>query len=327
MHISVFKKEIIAELEPIDPAGNYADLTLGAGGHTVEIWNQLKTGNLIAFDIDLGAVSNFILRLNFEFSGLQTKEINQEITEVTDGKKHLFICHRGFERIADTVAELKLGSLSGVIADLGWASEQLDGIEGLAYSGNPEAKLDMRLRSDVNITAADLLNGLYKPELERLFNRNADISGRVLRDLVNGIMNFREHDQIKTVADLLKITNGALAGATTQRGEVVANADVRNLVARVFQALRIAVNLELSTLQSMLTSVFEALAKQGKFAIITFHSGEEKIVNEKITEWVAAGRAQNLILNSPEGYLRPSVAELEVNLRARSAKLFAIEKK
>lgn len=311
MHISVFKKEIIETLNVTN--GSYADLTLGAGGHSLEIWNKLSAGNLICFDIDLKAIEAFMNKE--EFTDQTWEQIQEGIWKLDIGSKKLYLVNKSFDNLKLVIDQLEIPQLSGIIADLGWADEQLEGIEGLSYSRNSDAALDMRLRADMQVKASDLLNGLHERELKQLFSGNADLYGKQLNDLVSAIINFRKSQPIEKVGDLLQIINSERTSAT--------NHGARNLPARVFQALRIAVNHELSTLQFLLEQCLNTLVNGGIISVITFHSGEEKLVAKAFDELVSEARAEHIFAQK---YLQPSVAELRENLRARSAKLFALKK-
>ncbi len=301
-HIPVFKNEIIAGLN-IRPEGTYVDMTLGGGGHAREIWNQLKTGTLIAYDVDADALAAF----------------RNSISDADSDSKKLILVNRTFSSLKDTLAELGIEHVDGIIADLGWSTDQLNSIPGLAYDTEQETDLDMRLDKSLTTKASDLVNGMYRPELLKLFEVYADITGNEAKRLVDAIIEVRKRKPIVTNVALLQIIDSTLPSAI-RRGS---RSGSRVLPARVFQALRIAVNDELSRLQSVLPQAWNALVAGGTLQVITFHSGEDRIVKHMLAKWVAEAKAEYLF---KDGFLRPSVAELRENLRARSAKLRSIKK-
>ncbi len=324
-HISVFKNEISENLSVV-PDGNYADLTLGAGGHALDIWNQLETGTLIVFDLEQEAIANFVESLGEENdpeSGMQKFKI---------GGKTLITANINFERISEVISEYAIGGLDGIIADLGWSSEQLERIPGLSFS-KPEEILDMRL-GESGPMAADLLNGLGAPQLKQLLADFADIYGGKANRLVEEIIQRRKISSFKQVKDLLEVIDSA-SDSALHRGSRRGNnrfsgikqkhtgESSTNLPARVFQAFRIAVNSELSTLQSMLPYAWEALKVGGILEVISFHSGEHNLVEQFCHDRIAELEAENIFSKQ---YLRPSVDELMQNLAARSAKLWGIKK-
>lgn len=316
-HIAVFKNEILESLQ-IKQDGNYADFTLGDGGHAMSVWEQLETGNLIVIDVDLHAIESFRDRLKGD-----SEQLIEKVWKVAVGSKTCYLLNHNFAEIGEVMQQLDLQIVfDGIVMDLGWSTTQLETIPGLSHS-NPESELDMRLSPELGVKAADLVNALYPKELEKLFENYADLDHRTLKNLVNTIVSFRQQQQIKTVADLLKVIELASGHAVdfASHPEWKQNGTQlnRSLPARVFQALRIAVNNELSTLQSGLEVAWNALASGGSMLVITFHSGEEKVV----TDWVAKSAATYLFT---EKFKRPTVAELNQNLRARSAKLWGFSK-
>jgi 16S rRNA (cytosine1402-N4)-methyltransferase len=318
-HISVFKKEIIENLG-IKPYGTYADLTLGAGGHSLEIWNRLESGTLVSFDVDANSLQNFV-----STSGLECRDLGKGIWEIEtknqkpETQRSWFLVNRNFNNLKHTLSEIEIEGVNGIIADLGWSTDQLETIQGLSHQKS--APLDMRLDQNLQVSARDLLNGLYRKELMEIFESYADIVGKQLMRLVEKIIEFRKTKPFETTDDLMQVID-ALASASF-RGTRGRTQDTGNLPARVFQALRIAVNTELSTLQSGLTQALEVLLAGGSLEVITFHSGEDRVVKKLFHTWVVEAKASNLFATE---FLQPSVAELQSNLRSRSAKLRGIRK-
>jgi 16S rRNA (cytosine1402-N4)-methyltransferase len=276
-HISVFKNKVSQQLD-VKPDGTYVDLTLGAGGHAGDILKQLKSGTLVAFDMDKLAIANF------------------QSVAAKASKATVHLVNRNFSELHVVLAELGLAGVDGIVADLGWSSDQLGGIPGLSYQ--EEEELDMRFDQTLSVKAKDLLNGLHKKELLVMFDRYADIRGAVARKLADAIIEIRNRKPFENTSDLKRLIENS-----------------GNLPARVFQALRIAVNSELSSLQSMLPQAWSALVPGGTLIVITFHSGEERVVKEVMGNIQAGVKP-----------VRPDVDELRENIRAHSAKLWVYKK-
>jgi 16S rRNA (cytosine1402-N4)-methyltransferase len=308
-HITVFRKEAVKFLN-VTSGGTYVDLTLGAAGHSSDILVKAEEITLIAFDLDKNAIAEFESKL--EQAGFKDSRVSDEVVLLKNKSKSVYLINDNFTKLDDYLADLKIEKIDGVLADLGWSLDQLEEIQGLSYE-RYDQKLDMRFDDFYQVTAADLLNGLDKRSLKMLFEKYADIRGNTNIKLVNEILNKRRLRKIETVSDL---------------NEIVSRSNTRpkdkKLYAQVYQALRIAVNNELENLEMMLRYSFESLKINGVLSIITFHSIEERLV----TNFINAKQEKIQILSEkkPFLFLRPSVADLEANLKSRSAKLWAILK-
>lgn len=319
-HRTVFKKEIIENLE-IKDGGTYVDLTLGGGGHFLPIFEELQEGILIGFDIDTVAISNLKERINPNSEAWKEPVVG--VFKSSKERVEIILINRNFSRLEESLTELKIKGVDGIIADLGWSTDQLDRIPGLSHQKNES--LDMRFDKDLGLQAKDILNLASRAQLKEIFIEAADIKGKVLNDLVNVITGKRKKKAFEAVSDLLQVVESVLPSAIHHGAyNCGRNEKVGDLPARVFQALRIVVNKELSTLQSLLPQAWNSLVAGGSLQVITFHSGEEKIVRQQFSTWISEGKAENLF---DKNYLRPSVSELRKNIRARSAKLFAIVRK
>lgn len=293
-HITVLLNETIALLQ-IKEDGIYADLTLGGGGHSLEILKRLKSGKLISFDLDQSAIKNFETRLIEE-------KIDHSLSTVVNSN---------FKDLSDHLDS----KADGIIADLGWSTDQLENLEGLSHS-NELADLDMRFDSNLGVKASDLLNAFNRNELSKMFKEYSDIYGKQNDDLVEEILKFRSSKLFQSVGDLKQVIDKVFFREKNKN----------SFYSKVFQALRIAVNQELSNLQEMLERGYENLNSSGKFLIITFHSGESKVVKSFFDEKVQNGEAKYLTKKLGEVFVTPSVDELRENINSRSAKLFGIEK-
>ena len=243
-HVPVLLNECLEGLA-IDPAGTYLDGTAGGGGHSSEIARRLTTGRLISLDQDPDAVAAATERLK----GLPATVVR---TNFRDARRAL--------------AGLGVSALNGALLDLGVSSHQLDdGERGFSY--RQDAPLDMRM-SQTGPTAADLVNSESREELARILREYGEepyawaIAGRIVRR--------REQKPFATTLELADAIASALPPAVRRKD--------KNPSRRSFQAIRIAVNGEMDALSEGLDEIFDLLAPGGRFAVITFHSLEDRIV-------------------------------------------------
>ena len=302
-HVPVLLQECLDGLN-IKPDGIYLDGTAGGGGHSSEIARRLTTGHLYSLDQDPDAIAAAGARL----TGLPATLIQ---TNFRDAKQVL--------------TEQGIPPLNGALLDLGVSSHQLDDAER-GFSYRADAPLDMRM-SQSGPTAADLVNTLSREELTRILREYGEepfawaIAGK--------IEAAQEKAPIQTTLELAQIVASAVPPAIRRRD--------KNPARRSFQALRIAVNGELDALNEGLDGIFDCLAPGGRFAIITFHSLEDRVVKNRFRQWATActcppefpvcvcgGKAKaKLITRKP---IEANAQELEENRRSRSAKLRVVEK-
>lgn len=302
-HVPVLLNECLEGLA-IDPAGTYLDGTAGGGGHSSEIARRLSTGRLISLDQDPDAVAAATERLK----GLPAT-----------------VVRTNFRYARRALADLGVSAINGALLDLGVSSHQLDdGERGFSY--RQDAPLDMRM-SQSGPTAADLVNSASREELARILREYGEepyawaIAGRIVRQ--------REQKPFATTLELADAIASALPPAVRRKD--------KNPSRRSFQAIRIAVNGEMDALSEGLDEIFDLLAPGGRFAIITFHSLEDRLVKNRFRQWATActcppeypvcvcgGKAKaKLITRKP---IEAAPDELESNRRSRSAKLRVIEK-
>ncbi len=302
-HVPVLLNECLEGLA-IDPAGTYLDGTAGGGGHSSEIARRLTTGRLISLDQDPDAVAAATERLK----GLPAT-----------------VVRTNFRYARRALADLDVSAINGALLDLGVSSHQLDdGERGFSY--RQDAPLDMRM-SQSGPTAADLVNSVSREELARILREYGEepyawaIAGRIVRQ--------REQKPFSTTLELADAIASALPPAVRRKD--------KNPSRRSFQAIRIAVNGEMDALSEGLDEIFDLLAPGGRFAIITFHSLEDRLVKNRFRQWATActcppeypvcvcgGKAKaKLITRKP---IEAAPDELETNRRSRSAKLRVIEK-
>lgn len=289
-HISVLLHETIEALQ-VKTGGQYIDATLGGGGHTGKIL-QLG-GNVLGIDQDSEALEE--VKNNFADA-------------ISNGK--LRLAKGNFKDIDRLVRDNGIKDVSGILFDLGVSSHQIDE-PGRGFSFQNDGPLDMRMDKDLNVKAADLIHILTKGELYELFTKLGE--ERFSRSIISGIIRARKIKKIETTAELAEIINKSVP--YRQKGI--------NPATRVFQALRIAVNDELNSLAEALPKAIELLGQNGRMAVITFHSLEDRIVKHQFKEWEEKGLG-NIITKKP---IIPAEEEIEKNSRSRSSKLRVFERK
>ncbi len=314
-HKPVLLKESIHYLKV--RSGIYVDLTLGGGGHTKGIIKALgmKEGKILCFDMDIDAVKRFeeyIIDNSWNKDNSTFKKNNIEI----------ILINRNFEYLNQELQNLKISKIDGIIADLGLSNDQInDTRRGFSYMNDSE--LDMRMDKRLNVKAKDLVNGLYEKELEEIFKRQDE---RFAKRIAKAIIKERNKNPINTTLHLVQTIQKVLPFQTKGRSKSSSRAIVgpywKKPVQRVFQALRIAVNSELSSLRKMLPQAIEALATGGRLIVISFHSGEDRIVKVHFKE--AERKKLVKIINKKP--ISPTIKEINENYRASSAKMRVIEK-
>ncbi len=303
-HISVLLNESIEGLN-IKPDGIYVDGTAGGAGHSSEIAKRLTTGKLIALDKDPDAIKTATERLA-KYPCAQ-------------------VIRSDFAEIPAVLDRLGIAKVDGVLLDLGVSSHQLDDAER-GFSYHNEAPLDMRM-SQEGTSAYDIVNGYTGAQLAKILydfgeEKNAP-------RIVNAILDARAVKPIETTTELADIIRNAVPAAVRRKEGHPAR--------KSFQAIRIATNGELDRLAEALDRVFDRLAPGGRFAIITFHSLEDRMVKRAFAEYTTGCTCPPefpvcVCGKTPRGKLttrkpiEPSPEELEYNSRSRSAKLRVIEK-
>ncbi|EKD71623.1 MAG: hypothetical protein ACD_46C00143G0005 [uncultured bacterium] len=304
-HIPVLLDEAVDHLIT-SPEGIYIDATFGRGSHSQTILNRLNAnGRLIAFDKDLDAVT---------FA-------KQKIQD-----KRFAIYHTSFARMKIVLNELQLiGKVSGILFDLGVSSPQLDNPER-GFSFTREGKLDMRMDTTQGIDAMTWIATVDEDELANVLWQYGE--EKFSRRIARAIITARMQTPIKTTGQLADIIKFALPKPKQPHDKHPAT--------RSFQAIRIAINQELTELQLALTQALDVLSIGGRLCVISFHSLEDRIVKQFIKEY-EKGRevprglpikniAFNARLKSIGKPIKPSLQEISINPRARSAILRIAEK-
>lgn len=293
MHRSICVKEILNFLQ-ITPGQIGLDATLGYGGHTLEILKYLEAkGHLYATDVD----------------PIELPRTKERLERLGYGSEILTIKQMNFSNI-DQVT-LTSGPLDFVLADLGVSSMQIDNPER-GFSFKSEGPLDLRLNPEKGISAAARLKTISQEELQGMLSENAD----------------EPHAEIIARAIVSKIRKGFDISTTTQLQQVIKDAllfipeknkheEIKKSCQRCFQALRIDVNSEYEVLYDFLEKLPASLAAGGRVAILSFHSGEDRLVKKSFQRFYREGIYQKIAPHA----IRPSTEECYSNSRARSAKL------
>ena len=299
-HTSVMAEEALHWLA-IRPDGIYVDATAGAGGHAALIAEQLTAGRLVALDRDPLAVVMATERLA---SFPQATVLRAE-----------------YGGMAEALASLGISRVDGVLIDAGCSSMQLD-TESRGFSFQADGPLDMRMDPKRGESALELLRRLSEGELETVLRDYGDVgpAGRIAGHLKKRVLA----GTLQTTLDLVEAVSEALPFVSGTPNEV----------RTVFQAIRIAVNDELNGLRRGIESAIECLAEDGRLVVISFHSGEDRVVKQVMRE---ASRKKRVLY--PDGRVRSvepkrlkvltsgpilaSEAELRDNSRSKSAKLRA----
>ena len=305
-HLSVLPNEVIQYLA-LKPGGVYLDGTLGGAGHAALILENAPTAMLIGIDRDREALA----------------AAGERLAVYGDRVRLL---HGDFAGVADHLNSLGISGLDGFILDLGVSSHQLDTKER-GFSFQQDAPLDMRMDTSSGETAADLVNRLPEQELERILLEYGE--ERWAKRIASFIVNERTEAPITTTFRLVDIIKGAVPKAKWDERIHPAT--------RTFQALRIAVNSELDSLEQGMRAAIELLKPGGRGVIISFHSLEDRIVKHIFREYaegctcprqlpvcVCGKKPRVKVLTG-----RPVTAtetEINGNPRARSAKLRAVAK-
>ena len=307
VHKPVLFDECMENLN-IKSNGIYVDGTLGGAGHSLGIAKSLKeNGTLIGIDRDVEALAVSKQRL---------AEVNPKVILVNDNHKN----------IKDILSNLGIYKADGILLDLGVSSYQLDN-KDRGFSYRFDAPLDMRMNTNDKMTAKTVVNECTKEELIKIFRDYGEEKWSTR--IAEFIVTEREKKPIETTFELVDIIKAAVpAGAREEKGHPAK---------RVFQAIRIYVNEEISELENAVRNAIDSLNVGGRLCIITFHSLEDRIVKEVFNEEAKScicppdfptcvcGKKSRIKLVNRKPIL-PTEEELESNLRAHSAKLRVAER-
>ena len=280
----------------LNPDGIYVDCTFGGGGHSKEILSRLsESGKLISFDQDLDATANQL-----------------------DDKRFVLVM-QNFRHLKNNLKYLGIGKVSGILADLGVSSHQFDTPErgfSIRFDGN----LDMRMNQNSKLTAAKVLNEYEEEKLADVFYNFGEL--RNARKLAREIVSVRKNEPINRIQQLKDLFS------------YIPKNKENKFLAQLFQALRIEVNDEMAALKEMLVQSAEVLEDNGRLVVISYHSLEDRLVKRFMKTGLFEGEPERDIYgnwNSPLKSLQskvivPDESEIELNPRARSAKMRIAEK-
>ena len=309
-HKSVLLQEVIKLLN-ISKGEKYIDATLGGGGHSFAILEA--SGEVLSLDVDQDAIAHVEEKIKDPtvakaMAGKQRSNPIKSDSKIKNGKE-LKIVKGNFREIGKIAKENDFKEVAGIIFDLGVSSHQFDsGMRGFSFK--KEGPLDMRMDQDLKIKAGDLVNILTKGELYELFTKLGEEG--FAHAIANGIVKSRRVKPIWSSSELFGIISQAVKNEHLKL----------DAAARIYQALRIAVNDELNSLRIALPQAMELLKKRGRIAVISFHSLEDRIVKNQFLKWQEEGKGE-IVTKKP---ITPGTEELKDNKRSRSAKLRIIEK-
>lgn len=293
MHISIMVQEILDFLQ-IQPGWHGLDATLGYGGHTAKMLECLKgEGHICALDVD----------------PIEMEKTKKRLAEMGYGEDILTIIRQNFANI-DLVAK-EYGKFNFVLADLGVSSMQIDNPErGFTYKS--EGPLDLRLDPTRGTSAAERLRELSQDELEGMLITNSDepYASEIAKAVM---MTFRKGEMIDTTIQLKNVIEQALSFLPEKEKQDA----VKKSCARTFQALRIDVNSEFEVLEAFLEKLPDVLEPGARVAILTFHSGEDRLVKKAFKQFFKEGIFSEISTD----VIRPSAEECNRNSRARSTKM------
>ena len=293
-HVPVLLRESIEGLN-IKPNGVYVDVTYGSGGHSIEIIKNLDTGKLIAFDQDEDALQNKI-----------------------DDKRFLLI-HANFSFIKNFLALHNIEKVDGILADLGVSSYQINTPER-GFSTRFDGPLDLRMNKNNPLTARDVVNTYEFEHLKMIFKIYGDLLHA--HRIADAIVNYRNKNEIITTSHLKDAIENLCQEHKKQK-----------FFAQVFQSLRIEVNNEIDNLKNFLLQTKELLLPQGRLAVISYHSAEDRLVKNFMRSGNFDGEILQDFYGNKQSPFRlinkkaivASEDELVLNKRARSAKLRVAE--
>ncbi len=279
-----------------NPDGIYVDVTYGGGGHSRTILEKLHNGRLVAFDQDTDVQSQLVEDERFTFVASNFKNLSRFLKY-----------HQAYP-------------VDGILADLGVSSHQFDTPER-GFSYREDGILDMRMNTQSDKSAQDIVNQYDEKALSNIFYRYGELSDG--RALARRIIKVREEQPILTTQQLVEALRPSLLRGKENKS-----------LSRIFQAIRIEVNHEMSVLESFLTQTIDALKVGGRLVIISYHSLEDRMVKSFMRSGNLNGEVEKDFYGNPltpfklvtRKAIQPDMEEISVNTRARSARLRVAEK-
>ena len=286
-HKSVLQKEVIRYLDP-KPNENFVDCTLGQAGHSKSILEKnAPKGKVLGIEVD-------------------NKLYQHLLSQKTD---RLVLVNDSFVNLKEVLKKNKFERVCGVLMDLGISSWHLEESKR-GFSFQKDEPLDMRYdASAAELTAMEILNQWIEKEIKKILREYGE--ERFASRIAEAIINARKQKPINTTFQLVDIIGNSVPGFYRHQR--------RHFATKTFQALRIAVNNELSNLEKTLPQILEILEKGGRVVVISFHSLEDRIVKNYFRE----KKKQGLLKVLTKKPIAPSETEIKINPRSRSAKLRA----
>lgn len=304
-HIPVLLNESIEGLN-LQKGGIYVDVTMGGGGHTLEILNRMdKDATLFSFDQDLDAYQNML---------------ESHSDDIAKDERFVFV-RSNFRYLKNWMHYHGVEQIDGLLADLGVSSHHFDD-ENRGFSFRFDSPLDMRMNKSATQTAADVVNNYSEEALADVFYLYGELKNA--RRIASLLVKQRAQTEIKTTQQLITVLEPLFKREREKKD-----------LAKLFQALRIEVNGEMQALKEMLNSATQLLKKGGRLSIITYHSLEDRIVKNIMKAGNVEGKVEQDFygrIHTPFKLINnkvivPSEEEQEQNPRSRSAKLRIAEKK
>lgn len=304
-HIPVLLNESIEGLN-LQKGGIYVDVTMGGGGHTLEILNRMdKDATLFSFDQDLDAYQNML---------------QSHADDIAQDERFVFV-RSNFRYLKNWMRYHGVEQIDGLLADLGVSSHHFDD-ENRGFSFRFDSPLDMRMNKSATQTAADVVNNYSEEALADVFYLYGELKNA--RRIASLLVKQRAQTEIKTTQQLITVLEPLFKREREKKD-----------LAKLFQALRIEVNGEMQALKEMLNSATQLLKKGGRLSIITYHSLEDRIVKNIMKAGNVEGKVEQDFygrIHTPFKLINnkvivPSEEEQEQNPRSRSAKLRIAEKK
>ena len=302
-HYSVLLNESIENLN-IKEDGIYVDCTLGYAGHSSQILKRITRGCLFAFDQDGEAIA-------------YSRRILDQINDNYE------IINSNFVNIKSELNKRNIDKVDGILFDLGVSSPQLDETER-GFSFHKDAKLDMRMNQDQELSAYEVVNNYSESELTKIFYEYGE--EKFSKKIASGIVKAREEKKIETTLELVEIIKNNVPEKYRRE---------HHPARKVFQAIRIEVNDELNVFEKALNDAIDLLATGGRLCVITFHSLEDRICKNTFKRLSEVDKVYKGLPFIPDEYkpkikligkYKPSKKELDENNRSRSAILRVIEK-
>ena len=302
MHESVLLTESIEYLN-LNPKSIIVDCTLGYAGHSSHILKQIKEGYLYAFDQDKDAI----------------KEAEKKLKEIGNNYE---IINTNFVNLKEEINK-RIDKVDGILFDLGVSSPQLDEAER-GFSFHKDAKLDMRMNKEQNLSAYDIVNNYSLEKLTKIFQTYGE--EKYSLSIARGIVKARENKKIETTLELAEIIKENVPEKYRRMGHPAR---------KVFQAIRIEVNDELNVFEKALKDALDLINVGGRVCVITFHSLEDKICKKIFNEVSSIPKELQNLPIIPDEYkpkykiianIKPTNEEIEKNNRSRSARLRVIER-